>query len=382
MVTPISFTICGSPERTGRTWSTTKVGASASPPSATVRRPSSRATSRPRSTLRLASPGERKPTAMSRGRPSCWIWRANTWSHPARSAMPLRLATSLVRAMAGNAGFPTITGWMNWTEMCWASVLPAPLPNAMSLPPPPNLAAMSAAVAVTASAHSTRARPASRRRAKASATALEATDPDRAPSMPFTDAPPAHASEKTTSATPRGGDRVARRAKQKKCLMLARKQDACSRSCVLFGGHVSQRTGSKRPGNFYLEVRTDYRGRGSSLPLLRRPAILAGEEPADEPDLVDEEQAEAHAQHSRREGQRTMENDEAPCREGEGHGNGDGDDHHAHDGTDPEDEQVGDGGERLPDAREYEQSHGGRTGQPVDHAHHERAEDLVEAESA
>src|SRR5262249_60932328 len=105
-----------------------------------------------------------------------------------------------------------------------------------------------------------------------SARALEATDRARAPPMPFTDAPPAHASEKTTSATPRGGDRVARRAKQKKCLMLARKQDACSRSCVLFGGHVSQRTGSKRPGNFYLEVRTDYRGRGSSLPLLRRPA--------------------------------------------------------------------------------------------------------------
>src|SRR5215813_9695938 len=132
--------------------------------------------------------------------------------------MPLRLATSLVRAMAGNARFPTITGWMNSIEMCWASVLPAPLPNAMSLPPPPNLAAISTAVALTASAHSTRARPASRRRAKASATALEATDPDRAPPMPFTDAPPAHASEKTTSATPRGRDRIACEAKQKECL--------------------------------------------------------------------------------------------------------------------------------------------------------------------
>src|SRR5262249_19336366 len=69
-----------------------------------------------------------------------------------------------------------------------------------------------------------------RRRAKASATALEATAPDRAPSMPFTDAPPAHASEKTTSATPRGGDRVVRRAKQKECLMLARKRDPSSRA--------------------------------------------------------------------------------------------------------------------------------------------------------
>src|SRR5215831_18770679 len=148
---------------------------------------------------------------------------------------------------------------MNSTAMCWASVLPAPLPNAMSLPPAPNLAAMSAAVAVTASAHSTKARPASRRRAKTSATALEATDPDRAPSMPFTDAPPAHASEKTTSATPRRGDRVARRAKQKECLMLARKRNARSRSCTLFGGQFSHMDCSERPRNFYLEVRTDYR---------------------------------------------------------------------------------------------------------------------------
>src|SRR5262245_4613680 len=141
-----------------------------------------------------------------------------------RTAHTRTISTSLVRAMAGNTHFPPITGWVNSRAMCWASVLLAPLPNAMSLPPAPNLAAMSAAVAVTASAHSTRARPASRRRAKASATALEATDPDRAPSMPFTDAPPAHASEKTTSATPRGGDRVARRAKQKECLMLARRR--------------------------------------------------------------------------------------------------------------------------------------------------------------
>src|SRR5262249_8714042 len=101
---------------------------------------------------------------------------------------------------------------------------------------------------------------------------------------------------------------------------------------------------SERPGNFYLEVRTDYRGRGSPPPLLGRPAILAGEEPADEPDLVDEEQAEAHAQHSRREGQRTMEKDEAPCREGEGHGDGDGDDQQARDGAGPKEGEGGEGG--------------------------------------
>src|SRR5215472_5542085 len=134
--------------------------------------------------------------------------------------------------------------------------------------------------------------------------------------------------EKTTSATPRGCDRVARRASKRSASC-----SPASRTRVPALAHSSEvssatRTGSERPGNFYLEVRTDYRGRGSSLPLLGRPAILADEEPADETDLVD------------------------------------------------------DGGERLPDAREHEQGHGGRTGQPVDHAHHERAEDLVEAEPA
>src|SRR5215472_12352447 len=188
--------------------------------------------------------------------------------------------------------------------------------------------------------------------------------------------------EKTTSATPRGCDRVARRASKRSASC-----SPASRTRVPALAHSSEvssatRTGSERPGNFYLEVRTDYRGRGSSLPLLGRPAILADEEPADETDLVDEEQPEPHAQHSRREGQRTMKKDEAPCREGKGHGDGDGDEHHADDGADPEDDQVTDGGERLPDAREHEQGHGGRAGQPVDHAHHERAEDLVEAEPA
>src|SRR5262249_15607641 len=104
------------------------------------------------------------------------------------------------------------------------------------------------------------------------------------------------------------------------------------------------RVSSERPGNFYLEVRRDYRAEAVHFPRGVAPAIRAGEEPANEPVREEEKQAKPPAQPPRREGQRTMKQDEAPCREGEGHGDGDGDEHHAHDGTHPEDDQVADGG--------------------------------------
>src|SRR5215467_8485441 len=103
----------------------------------------------------------------------------------------------------------------------------------------------------------------------------------------------------------------------------------CSRSCALFGDQVSHWERFRTTGEILPRGKNSLPGpvwiRRSPLPLLGRPAILAGEEPADEADLVDEEEPEPRAHHSRREGQRTMKKDEAPCREGEGHGDGDGD---------------------------------------------------------
>jgi len=51
--------------------------------------------------------------------------------------------------------------------------------------------------------------------------------------------------------------------------MLARKRNARSRSCTLFGGQFSHMDCSERPRNFYLEVRTDYRAEAIYLGVQR-----------------------------------------------------------------------------------------------------------------
>jgi hypothetical protein len=95
----------------------------------------------------------------------------NTCAKPLRSATPVRVATSLVSETAGNARLPTMTGCTNSTEMCWASVLGAPFPNRMSLPPRWNRRAMAWHVRATASVLSARASPAETRLSKIPSTA-------------------------------------------------------------------------------------------------------------------------------------------------------------------------------------------------------------------
>src|SRR5215467_3119613 len=86
---------------------------------------------------------------------------------PSRSAIPVTVATSVVREMAGRARLPTITGCTNSTATCCASVLAVPVPNTTSLPPWWNCTAIAWHAAATASACSARALVGSLRRANA-----------------------------------------------------------------------------------------------------------------------------------------------------------------------------------------------------------------------
>src|SRR6516165_1029317 len=86
---------------------------------------------------------------------------------PSRSAIPVTVAMSVVREMAGRARLPTITGCTNSTATCCASVLDAPVPNTTSLPPRWNRTAIAWHASATASACPARAVIGSLRRANA-----------------------------------------------------------------------------------------------------------------------------------------------------------------------------------------------------------------------
>jgi len=109
---------------------------------------------------------------------------------------------------------------------------------------------------------------------------------------------------------------------------------------------------------------------------------VAGEEAVDETHLVDDEESEGDAQDSGGDGQAAVEPLPAVANVVKGRCHAEGDEHHAGDGADAEEEEVGDGPVGIVDGGEDEESNGGGAGQTVDEADDERPNPLVEGPSS
>ena len=109
---------------------------------------------------------------------------------------------------------------------------------------------------------------------------------------------------------------------------------------------------------------------------------VAGEEAAEETELVDEEGAEAEADHAGGDAEVVAHLLEAVSGEGEGEGDGGGHGHHAEHGSGAEDEQIEGGPDGAVDGGEDEQGDGRGAGEAVDEADDERAGTLIETEFA
>jgi hypothetical protein len=109
---------------------------------------------------------------------------------------------------------------------------------------------------------------------------------------------------------------------------------------------------------------------------------VAGEEAVDETHLVDDEESKGDAQDSGGDGQAAVEPLPALANVVKSRGHAEGDEHHAGDGADAEEEEVGDGPMGIVDGGEDEESYGGGAGQTVDEADDERPSPLVERPSS
>ena len=109
---------------------------------------------------------------------------------------------------------------------------------------------------------------------------------------------------------------------------------------------------------------------------------MAREQAADEPDLIDEKQPEAQAQQTGRHPKVALDVRQSPGGVRHRRRDDQGDEHHSHDGAEAEEHEVRHRPSSVADGREHEERHRRRAGQAVDQAHHERADDLVDAEPA
>jgi hypothetical protein len=98
----------------------------------------------------------------------------------------------------------------------------------------------------------------------------------------------------------------------------------------------------------------------------------------DETHLVDDEESEGDAQDSGCYGETAVKPLPTVADVVEGRGHAEGDEHHAGDGADAEEEEVGDGPVGVVKGGEDEESYGGGTGQAVDEADDEGPAPLVE----
>ena len=106
-----------------------------------------------------------------------------------------------------------------------------------------------------------------------------------------------------------------------------------------------------------------------------------GEEAVNEAHLVDDEQTKGQADASGYGAEIAVQPLRSAAGEVHGRGEGDGDDHHAGDGADAEDEEVGDSPMRVVQGGEHEEGDGCGAGEAMDQTDDEGAAPLVEAPS-
>src|SRR5882672_3489226 len=116
--------------------------------------------------------------------------------------------------------------------------------------------------------------------------------------------------------------------------------------------------------------------------LTRGPRGMAGEEPVDKTHFVNDEQAKDEAYHATRGGEEAVHPGEAVPGHSERHGDRGGNQHHAGNGTDPENQQVRDREGRNANRGEHEERNRGGPSEAVNDANHERTKQLIKSDAA
>ena len=102
----------------------------------------------------------------------------------------------------------------------------------------------------------------------------------------------------------------------------------------------------------------------------------------DKAHFVNDEQAKDEAHHPTRGGEEAVHRGEAVPGHRERHGDRGRNQHHAGNGTDPEDQQVRDREGRNANRGEYEESNRSGTSEAVNDTNHERAKHLIKSDAA
>src|SRR5579859_1057864 len=131
-------------------------------------------------------------------------------------------------------------------------------------------------------------------------------------------------------------------------------------------------------------IRTSWLGwRSEHFPsLLRLPIGVSTKQAVGETHLIDDEESEDQADNAARDTQAVIQALEALVRNRERHGDRRGDEHHPGNGANPEDKQVGNRPRGDANGGQDEQSDGRGTSEAVNDAYRERAQRLIQAETA
>src|SRR6266852_5640182 len=103
---------------------------------------------------------------------------------------------------------------------------------------------------------------------------------------------------------------------------------------------------------------------------------MIGEEATDDTDLVADKESKSQTDKAGANHEAAIEPREFVSREGKRQRQGGGDQHHPGDGADAENQQVEDRPFRIVNGAKYEQGDGGGTGEAVNDAYEQRAQDM------